>query len=123
MTAVTLPRRVRRERRKGWRKPEGAVIVDRTTRFGNPFTVADAIAAGYENPERAVVSHYAAWLDDDGTHYDDVIQVGKRSFDRRWVLANLHLLRGKNLCCPCKPNKPCHVDDLLPRANALEVSQ
>jgi hypothetical protein len=120
---VPSPRRIQRKRTAGWRLPENTVIVDRTTRFGNPFTVADAIEAGHTNPERAVVSHYTAWLDDTGTHYPDVIHTGKRSFDRRWVLANLHLLRGKDLCCPCKVGQPCHADDLLIRANSPEVSR
>jgi hypothetical protein len=33
------PVRVRRRRVAGWRKSAGAVIVDRTSRWGNPFTV------------------------------------------------------------------------------------
>src|SRR5699024_864669 len=36
---LTMPKRLKRERRKGWRKPENAVIVDRTSRWGNPFRV------------------------------------------------------------------------------------
>ena len=40
------PQRIQRHRRKGWRKPEGAVIVDRTSRYGNPYRVGvDAHAA------------------------------------------------------------------------------
>lgn len=41
----TIPRRIRLQRSKGWRladatnNPNGAVKVDRTTRWGNPFVV------------------------------------------------------------------------------------
>jgi hypothetical protein len=37
------PKRVRRERTKGFRLPEGAVCVDRTTKWGNPFKVGEKI--------------------------------------------------------------------------------
>jgi hypothetical protein len=33
------PHRIRLSRRKGWRKPEGAIVVARPTRWGNPFSV------------------------------------------------------------------------------------
>jgi len=34
-------RRVQLRRTKGWRKPPGAVVVARPTRWGNPYGVAD----------------------------------------------------------------------------------
>ena len=34
-----MPRRIQRQRRKGWKKPENTVIVDRTSRWGNPYKV------------------------------------------------------------------------------------
>lgn len=92
--------RIQRRRVAGWRLPEGARIVDRTTRFGNPFTVADATEAGYEHPQRAVVSHYRAWLENHPS-YQDTYLVGARTYDRRWVLANLGQLAGRDLACPC----------------------
>lgn len=36
---MTAPRRIQRRRTPGWRLPHNARIVDRTTRWGNPFTV------------------------------------------------------------------------------------
>lgn len=36
-----MPDRIQRKRAEGWRKPEGAVIVDRSTRWGNPFVYRD----------------------------------------------------------------------------------
>lgn len=34
--------------------------------------------------------------------------------------SNLHLLRGHDLCCWCKPGQPCHADVLLRLANEGE---
>lgn len=33
------PERIQRKRTRGWRLPEGAVCVDRSSRFGNPWRV------------------------------------------------------------------------------------
>lgn len=34
---MTQPQRIQLSRTKGWRKPEGAVVVSRPTKWGNPF--------------------------------------------------------------------------------------
>lgn len=108
-----MPQRIQRRRTRGWRLPSNAVIVDRTSRFGNPFSVAGAIDAGHTNPQRACVSHFRAWLAEQHPDYGDIVTSRRKRFDRRWILANLHLLRGKDLCCPCAPGQPCHVDVYL----------
>jgi Domain of unknown function (DUF4326) len=36
-----VPNRIQLSRRKGWRKPPGAVVVARPSRWGNPYRVAD----------------------------------------------------------------------------------
>lgn len=36
---MSAPRRIQRRRVKGWRLPPGAKIVDRSSRWGNPFAV------------------------------------------------------------------------------------
>ncbi|WP_234798123.1 DUF4326 domain-containing protein, partial [Mycobacteroides chelonae] len=36
------PQRIQRKRVKGWRKPEGAIVVTRPSRWGNPFVVVPA---------------------------------------------------------------------------------
>ena len=36
------PKRIQLSRKKGWRKPEGAIVVARPSRWGNPFKVGDA---------------------------------------------------------------------------------
>lgn len=36
-----MPQRIQLSRRKGWRKPEGAIVVARPSRWGNPFRVGE----------------------------------------------------------------------------------
>lgn len=110
-----MPQRIQRKRTRGWRKPEGAVIVDRTSRYGNPFTVADCIAAGFADNEadarKLCVAAYDAWLDSE-PEYATV-----EPERREWILANLDRLAGRDLVCPCPPGGPCHGDSLIRRAN------
>jgi hypothetical protein len=119
-TAVALPR-VQRRRATGWRKPEGAVIVDRTSRWGNPFTVAEVIAHGLTDNEgdarRLVATRFRSWLLGLTPTEPDVYRVGRRNLDRLWMREHLQELRGKALCCPCPTGQPCHADELSALAN------
>jgi hypothetical protein len=36
---MTAPKRIQLRRTKGWRKPEGTIVVSRPSRWGNPFTL------------------------------------------------------------------------------------
>ena len=59
-----MPQRIQLSRKKGWRKPEGAVTVARPSRWGNPFKVgAPAPTTGELVRDRAhAVDLYRAWL-------------------------------------------------------------
>ena len=104
-----MPARIQRKRTPGWTlagatsNPLGAVIVSRPSRFGNPFTIKDAIDAEVGNPYSAVTQLYREWLrvGTEGGWYQETYRVGRQVFDRRRVLADLHLLRGKDLACTC----------------------
>jgi uncharacterized protein DUF4326 len=107
--------RIQLRRQRGWRLPTGAIVVARPTPWGNPFTVADARAAGHDDPVRTCVELYRTWLCGDGP---DTYHVGSRTYDRTWVHANLHLLAGRTLACWCRRPKPgepdlCHAAVLL----------
>ena len=39
---LSMPKRIQLKRTKGWRKPEGAVVVSRPSRWGNPFAIGMA---------------------------------------------------------------------------------
>lgn len=121
-----MPKRIKRERTPGWTltaatdNPNGAIIVSRPSRFGNPFTIADAIEAEMANPRSAVVANYREWLrvGTEGGWYQETYRIGRQTFDRRRILADLHTLRGKDLACTCPlpdPGQPdlCHAVVLL----------
>lgn len=74
---MSSPKRIQRRRTAGWRLPDGAVIVDRTSKWGNPFTIADAVEANYEEPARACVSYFAAWIAGKLDHAEDTYAVGR----------------------------------------------
>jgi hypothetical protein len=97
------------------------VVVDRTSRWGNPFTVAEVIASGLTDNEgdarRLVATRFRSWLLGLTPNDPDVYQVGRRNLDRRWMRANLAELRGKALCCPCPTGQACHADELSELAN------
>jgi Domain of unknown function (DUF4326) len=90
------PKRIQRRRIKGWRKPEGVVLVDRTSRWGNPYEVS-----GY-GQDSAV--RLFRWL----------VALPQLEAYRQAVRDHL---RGKDLGCWCPLDHPCHADVLLEIAN------
>lgn len=120
-----MPNRIQRRRTKGWRKPENAVIVSRPSRYGNPFTIQDAIDADFEDPRRTVVINFSEWLrvGTAGGWYSPTYRIGRQIFDRRRILDSLADLRGRDLACTCplpEPGQPdlCHAAILLALANS-----
>lgn len=130
-----MPARVQRTRKAGWRKGD-AVIVDRTSRYGNPFVITDGFAVQAPDGEpyngrqwtcrtnadaRGWASDlYAQWLDGAGP---DTYRLNGRTFDRRRVLAAIAagVLTGRDLACTCplpEPGEPdhCHAVVLMRRA-------
>jgi Domain of unknown function (DUF4326) len=107
-----MPERLRRHRTKGWRKPGGAVIVDRTSHFGNPFRV------GIHGDRETCVRRYRQLL---SGLIDMVTQpcpdYASQAAALDHVRANLDRLRGRDLICPCDFDGPCHADVLLELAN------
>ena len=95
----TGPVRVRLSRRRGWRKPVGAVVVARPSRWGNPFPI------GPGRSRAATVARFeAALLAADAS-------LGYSVADVRRTLA------GRDLACWCPLDEPCHADVLLRVAN------
>ena len=77
------------------------VKVDRTTKWGNPFTVEECGSA-----EEAV------------DHFEhDIMKASV--FHPEDYEAHLAPLRGKNLACWCRLDARCHADVLLELANRL----
>lgn len=96
-----MPRRLQQKRTKGWRKPAGAVVISRPSKWGNPFR----IDADHDRP--AVVRMFREWI-----LSDDPAAVRMRN--------DLGELRGKDLLCFCPVPGPCHGDILLELANQAE---
>lgn len=111
---MTPPKRIQRQRTRGWRKPEGAVIVTRPSKWGNPYHVRpigltewvvvykqDEIVGDKTRSRsealRQCLDHYRDWAG---------LQM---AIDPHW----LDPLRGKDLACFCPLDQPCHADVLL----------
>lgn len=121
---MSAPSRIQRRRTKGWRLPENAVIVSRPSRFGNPFTIGLAYELGYALPgdtttaRRACAAAYEEWL----LGNRDMWQSDEGDRRRARILADLHLLRGRDLACTCplpgegEPDH-CHAAVLIRLAN------
>jgi hypothetical protein len=95
--------------------PPNTVKVDRTTMFGNPFTVE-------QHGRRGALRMYELWLDwklPPGAFQD--AHMAMLMSQRRMVLEALPTLKGKSLACWCPlpaPDEPdlCHAAVLLKRA-------
>ena len=116
-------KRIQRQRTKGWRMPEGAIYVGRSSRWGNPWRVGDVWDAPFVwhvdlaaravvnglvkiTPPIAVALYDASLMRDTnrGFHYLDV-----PGQEARYV--PLAPLRGHDLACWC-PLCPAHADGL-----------
>lgn len=107
------PQRIQLRRTKGWRLPEGAVVVSRPSRFGNPFPVQKV------GGQAQAVALYRTWIETPNAAdlgYD-ALETSWLNDWRRQTLAATPALRGKNLACWCPLDQPCHADVLLELAN------
>lgn len=120
-----MPERIQLRRTKGWRKPEGTVVVSRPALWGNPYSVGwygrplsvrlyrMLLSGGGWNP--SLLDHlnrdeyYAAaalrerFINRLGGHPAEIAR---------------HELRGRDLACWCPLDVECHADVLLEIANA-----
>lgn len=118
-----MPERIQLRRTKGWRKPEGAIVVSRPSRWGNPFTVARFMGGWSVDDQFA--THYDVWETETAARAEAV-----RLYRELWLGAAIGLavvrseLAGRDLACWCpledaEGNRvPCHADVLLEVANA-----
>lgn len=140
-----MPDRITLSRAKGWRKPEGAIIVSRPSIWGNPWGIGtpgtldlllDGTRTRYKTAGRIdaadAVCAYEGWLKGQPIWPHNMPEVtltalGSRLMRdhlhgrRKLILSRLDELRGHDLCCWCKPGQPCHADVLLQLANGGEV--
>jgi hypothetical protein len=102
-----MPERIQLRRTKGWRKPEGVIVVSRPSLWGNPLRVAELDGS---DPYWLATNFYREWLAGrlDHPHLER---------QREWILDQLPKLAGHDLACWCPPDQPCHADVLLELAN------
>lgn len=129
-----MPGQVQISRARGWRMPVGAVKVDRTTRWGNPFKVLKPRSKA--EPWRVAFTPFrpgqarpdwAAEVEAPG-HAGELEATGAaQSAFARWLgePAQAELveqarreLRGKDLACWCPIGSPCHRGVWIGLANA-----
>jgi len=97
------PKRIQRQRVKGWKMPPNTIYVGRPTKWGNPFIVG---TLSHDDPPQPLTVAEAVAL------FEDQIEEILDDVD-----ANIEELHGKNLACWCAPDQPCHADVLLRLAN------
>ena len=98
--------RIQRKRTKGWRMPENTVYVGRPSVWGNRYSIGTCsriLGRAVETNEEAVRLYREVIWDSPGAPH-------MTAYARE-------RLRGKNLCCWCSLDKPCHADVLLEIAN------
>jgi hypothetical protein len=92
---MNTPERIQRKRTKDWRMPPNTHYVGRPSVFGNP----------YKGSVHAV-ERYTIWIHRPAQSW--LVSLAKQ------------ILRGRNLCCWCPLDQPCHADVLLELANESE---
>lgn len=95
-----MPKRIQLRRTKGWRKPCGAIVCTRPGKWGNPFMVGV-----HEETAAKCVEVFRRYIEGRGHHTLTPERIREE-------------LRGRDLCCWCKLDAPCHVDVLLEIANS-----
>jgi len=103
LAKAAVPLRVQLKRSAGWKMPANTLKVDRTTRWGNPFTIAECGSVA------VAVAQHGRWM------RGEIAAPGGVEPPTREVLRAA--LGGRNLACWCALNAPCHADLLLTLAN------
>jgi hypothetical protein len=123
------PIRIHRERVKGWKLPEGAVIVTRPSRWGNPFAIGELVQqfpGGYAKLYAGSQLPGVYFSDDPGhaVRYEirpvadradavDLFRAHLLQYPALLIPPIREHLAGKDLACWCPLSEPCHADVLL----------
>lgn len=104
------PKRIQLSRKKGYRKPEGAVVVARPGKWGNPFRIGEFWILRADEFEiwRGTV--------EDAEHAVALYRQYLGMYPTLRARAE-EALRGRDLACWCPLDQPCHADVLLEVAN------
>lgn len=126
---MIMPQRIQLRRTKGWRKPEGVIVVSRPTKWGNPWSVERqpecpwSVHTWSDFAQAALpTGPWAFWCRGTETQcraravaeYRAALTGGKLRVDAATVRGEL---AGHDLGCWCPPDAVCHADVLLELAN------
>jgi len=121
---MRTPKRIQLRRTKGWRKPEGAVVVSRPSIYGNPFPVGLHVSVETLNGDKFwdatasdVVFMFKGWTSNGACYPAHAAQR-----DRLLAAIARGELAGKDLACWCPLDQPCHADVLLELANPANLN-
>jgi hypothetical protein len=82
------------------------ILIDRTSKWGNPFSHKKGTLAKYiVSSRKEAIQSYKNWI---------------LNGDGKYLLNDIHELDGKILGCWCKPNS-CHGDVLVEIVNQLNI--
>ncbi|UDY36093.1 DUF4326 domain-containing protein [Dermatobacter hominis] len=113
-----MAERIQLRRAKGWRKPAGALVVARPSKWGNPWKVVELLNGGWtvrrsgRNLTGALSERDARALA--AALYEEALLNGDLRCSVDFVQ---ELLGGHDLACWCPLDQPCHADVLLKLAN------
>jgi len=104
-----MPKEIQRSRAKGWRKPVGAVIVDQTSKWGNPYrVVADPVDCWMVvSPAGAVARRIPSKREGHWVAFKAFEKMLRDGADRESGVVYpsvdevVRELRGRDLVCPC----------------------
>jgi hypothetical protein len=129
VAVVTAPRRIQLSRSKGWRiadactNPNGYVIVDRRTKYGNPYKLLKAgrgdqwvvVNGDGQRPLPSLPPAPRYWaLEEAVSRFKDDLRRGLLPYTATDVRRDL---AGKDIACWCRVGWPCHGYPLLAIAN------
>lgn len=116
------PIRIQRSRAKGWKMPPNTVYVGRPTRWGNPYYVGEPSP----KPGKGLL-HACTTAKEAVRKYAEMLfpyrHRGPNNSLNQFYASQANIedieaeLCGKNLCCWCPLDQPCHADVLLEVAN------
>lgn len=124
---MTAPRRIQRQRVRGWRMPENTVSVTRPGRWGNPFRPGGVIpflpGRTVEDKRHAASLYLGSAPQDTALVAAARARLAGRNLACFCKLCDLHRAAGKPAGTRCPWCDPCHVDTLIRLANGLPVCE
>jgi len=119
---MSAPKRVQMTRNRPWRADHpDAVIVDRRTKWGNPYRIERHPFGGWTVRNTATDKMLVNGVTREGA-LAACVELYRQAIEDHRDFVPLpsmirHDLAGHDLACWCKPSDPCHADVLLELAN------